>query len=161
MQNVLFLYICTVDSLLTDISLRQTPGWNENLELVPAFLYAFWLTLYKTDISLSQTHMPVLKVSILETVLFNRDFFAYVFKKQTNKNARSLLTHQINVISCCLIKKEKIFFCPQNLIRTKTEVVFIYQTILFSLYYLLLILSTCCTCLFQLSNNSVLASFPL
>ena len=121
-----FLVYLYSQPLLTDISLRQTPCWNENLELVPAFLYSFWLTLYKTDISLSQTHMPVLKVSILETVLFNRDFFAYVFKKQTNKKARSLLTHQINVISCCLIKKEKIFFCPQNLIRTKTEVVFIY-----------------------------------
>ena len=92
----------------------------------PAFLYSFWLTLYKTDISLSQIHTPVLKVSILETVLFKRDFFAYVCKKQTNKKARSLLINQINVISCCLIKKEKIFFCPQNLIRTKTEVVFIY-----------------------------------
>lgn len=106
--------------LLTDISLRQTPCWNENLELVPAF----WLTLYKTAIFLNQTHVPVLKVSILETVLFNRDFFAYVCKKQTNKKARSVLMNQIIFHSQC--KKEKIRFCPQNLIRTKTEVVFIY-----------------------------------
>lgn len=75
--------------LLTDISLRQTPCWNENLELVPAF----WLTLYKTAIFLNQTHVPVLKVSILETVLFNRDFFAYVCKsKQTKKQGQYLWT---------------------------------------------------------------------
>lgn len=90
---------------LTDISLRQTPCWNENLELVPAF----WLTLYKTAIFLNQTHVPVLKVSILETVLFNRDFFAYVCKKQTNKKARSVLMNQIIFHSQCnfLLFKQK------------------------------------------------------
>lgn len=90
---------------LTDISLRQTPCWNENLELVPAF----WLTLYKTAIFLNQTHVPVLKVSILETVLFNRDFFAYACKKQTNKKARSVLMNQIIFHSQCnfLLFKQK------------------------------------------------------
>ena len=68
--------------LLTDISLRQTPCWNENLELVPAFLYSFWLTLYKTDIFLNQTHMPVLKVSIF--------LLMYAKNKQEKKQGQYL-----------------------------------------------------------------------
>ena len=111
--------------LLTDISLRQTPCWNENLELVPAFLYSFWLTLYKTDIFLNQTHMPVLKVSILETVLFNRDFFAYVCKKQTRKKARSVLINQIIFHSQCnflLFKqKGKNMFLPTKFNKKKNR----------------------------------------
>ena len=39
----------TVDSLLTDTSIRRTPLWNGHLEFVPAFLYSLYLTLYKTD----------------------------------------------------------------------------------------------------------------
>ena len=45
----------TVDSLLTDTSLKRT------LELVPAFLYSLYLTLYKTDISLRWTLTAGLK----------------------------------------------------------------------------------------------------
>ena len=45
----------TVNSLLTDTSIRRTPPWNRHLELVPAFLYFLYLTLYKTDISLRWT----------------------------------------------------------------------------------------------------------
>ena len=45
----------TVNSLLTDTSIRRTPLQNEHLELVPAFLYSFYLTLYKTDTSLRWT----------------------------------------------------------------------------------------------------------
>ena len=47
---------CTVNSLLRDTSIRQAPLKNGHLELVPAFLYSRYLTLYKTDFSLSQTH---------------------------------------------------------------------------------------------------------
>ena len=144
--------------LLTDISLRQTPCWNENLELVPAFLYSFWLTLYKTDIFLNQTHMPVLKVSILETVLFNRDFFCLCMQKTNNKKARSLLINQIIFHSQCnflLFKqKGKNMFLPTKFNKKKNRGgVYLLNNNLFSLYYLLLILSTCCTCLFHLSNN--------
>ena len=45
----------TVDSLLTDTSIRRTPLYNGQLELVPAFLYSLYLTLYKTNISLRRT----------------------------------------------------------------------------------------------------------
>ena len=111
--------------LLTDISLRQTPCWNENLELVPAFLYSFWLTLYKTDIFLNQTHMPVLKVSILETVLFNRDFFCLCMQKTNNKKARSLLINQIIFHSQCnflLFKqKGKNMFLPTKFNKKKNR----------------------------------------
>ena len=39
----------TVDFLLTDTSIRWTPLYNGHLELVPAFVYSLYLTLYKTD----------------------------------------------------------------------------------------------------------------
>ena len=45
----------TVDSLLMDTSIRRTPLQNGHLELVPAFLYSLYLTLYKTDTSLRRT----------------------------------------------------------------------------------------------------------
>ena len=45
----------TVNSVLTDISIRQTPLWNGHLEFVPAFLCSLYLTLYKTDIYLGRT----------------------------------------------------------------------------------------------------------
>ena len=48
-------YRVTVDSLLTDTSIRRTPLYNGHLELVPAFLYSLYLTLYKTDTSLRRT----------------------------------------------------------------------------------------------------------
>ena len=48
----------TVDSLLTDTAIRQTPLQNGHLELVPAFLYSLYLTLYKTDSSLRRTLAP-------------------------------------------------------------------------------------------------------
>ena len=49
------LRVLTVDSLLTDTSIRRTPLLNGLLELVPSFLYSLYLTLYKTDTSLRQT----------------------------------------------------------------------------------------------------------
>ena len=54
--SVLFSLPSTVYSLLTDTSIRRTPLKNGHLELVPAFLYSLYLTLYKTDISLRRTH---------------------------------------------------------------------------------------------------------
>ena len=45
----------TVDSLLTNTSIRRTPLYDGHLELVPASLYSFYLTLYKTDTSLRRT----------------------------------------------------------------------------------------------------------
>ena len=52
----------TVDSL--------TPQLNEHLELVPAtFLYSLYLTVYRTDISPSQTLSVFPKVSVLERVV--------------------------------------------------------------------------------------------
>ena len=58
----------TVDSLLTDTSIRCTPLQNGNLELVPAFLYSPYLALYKMDTSLRQTLGASEKVSVLERV---------------------------------------------------------------------------------------------
>ena len=43
-------YITAVKSLLTD-----SPLLNGHLELIPAFLYSLYLTLYKTDISVKRT----------------------------------------------------------------------------------------------------------
>ena len=111
--------------LLTDISLRQTPCWNENLELVPAFLYSFWLTLYKTDIFLNQTHMPVLKVSILENRAIQQRFFCLCMQKTNNKKARSLLINQIIFHSQCnflLFKqKGKNMFLPTKFNKKKNR----------------------------------------
>ena len=39
------MFLNTVDSLLTDTYIKWTPLKNEHLELVPAFLYSFYLTL--------------------------------------------------------------------------------------------------------------------
>ena len=50
-----WLLLTTVDSLLTDTSIRRTPPKNGHLELVPAFVYSLYLTLYKTDISVKRT----------------------------------------------------------------------------------------------------------
>ena len=47
---------CTVNSLLMDTSIRRTPLKNGHLELVSAFLCSPYLTLYKTDFFLRQTH---------------------------------------------------------------------------------------------------------
>ena len=44
-----------VDSLLTDTSIRRTPLLNGHPELVLAFLYSLYLTLYKTDTSVKRT----------------------------------------------------------------------------------------------------------
>ena len=41
-----------LSSLLTDTSLRRTPLQNGHLELVSAFFYSLYLTLYETGISL-------------------------------------------------------------------------------------------------------------
>ena len=49
--QVLFRF--TVDSLLTDTSIRRTLLYNGHLELVPAFLYSLYLTFCKTNISAS------------------------------------------------------------------------------------------------------------
>ena len=46
---------CTVDSLLTDSSIRRTPLCNRHLELAPVLISLLtlnYLTLYKTDTSL-------------------------------------------------------------------------------------------------------------
>ena len=44
-RNALLSIQCTT----ADTSIRRTPLYNGHLELVPAFLYSFYLTLYKTD----------------------------------------------------------------------------------------------------------------
>ena len=54
-KNVAGGKVYTVDSLLTDTSIRRTLLYNGRLELVPALAYSLYLTLYKMDISLRQT----------------------------------------------------------------------------------------------------------
>ena len=54
-KNVAGGKVYTVDSLLTDTSIRRTLLYNGHLELVPALAYSLYLTLYKMDISLRQT----------------------------------------------------------------------------------------------------------
>ena len=54
-------FVNTVDSLLTDTSIRRDTSVNGHLELVPAFSYSLYLTLYKTDISLRRTLSSGLK----------------------------------------------------------------------------------------------------
>lgn len=75
--QVLFRF--TVDSLLTDTSLRRTPLYNGHLELVPAFLYSLYLTFYKTNISLRRTASAgPRRVRLGENWLYLDDFAANV-----------------------------------------------------------------------------------
>ena len=93
-RNFLWWYyhrsLITVDSLLTDTSIRRTPLWNGHLKLVPAFLYSFYLTLYKTDTSLRRTLSAVPKDVRL------RESWLYIYspwKKLKKKRMRFYLNY--------------------------------------------------------------------
>ena len=75
LRHVVKLY--TVDSLLTDTSIRRTNMQNGHLELAPAFLSSLYLTFYKTDISLRRTASAGPKgVRLRESWLYSRSKLA-------------------------------------------------------------------------------------
>lgn len=130
----------------TDTSLK----WTSRVGPCLPFLTPFgWLFKRWTSLLAGHIQCPSQKCQSWR-LYYSTEIFCLCMQK-TNKQKSMVSTYKPNNISFSLLFP----FFFQNLIRTKTEAVFICWTILISLYYLLLNLSTCCTCLFQLSNNNI------